>query len=674
MSESPDNSRKSSIRGDSLPHFRPMALVLGLSALGVACLTFTAQNLSAAGDPPQWYPASPVTPAAYLKSPQFGGMPAGQSPAAAQPSTESDSGGIQIVPRSPNGQTRTVPRHPVTSAETAENRNQGLRTHTISSQNAPPDGSQPSFWLIERMLIGDSSSPTEAIAAQKAQEQQILTVPSAETDSAAVPVQRIDSNNTGSEIPFTDSAVPLMNESASGGDFEIPGIRLSAPPLSSDSYQGHSFGLEESSSVPSFSSPTFGDSPMTEQLMQEGSFPNGQRSGESIGGHSFGSPATAYHGTNAQPGTSGSRATMECDAVPWMTPYAGRATMADPSQLTPGMMQLPPIPAGFAPWWDHPVRQGSGNSGQMLPVDVSMLLQDALLYSPQVMAIRAEPEVQYRVVTQEAAKFDWTAFLENTYDNLNDPVGNTLTVGGNGDRLLVQKYRGSGGFRNKNLNGGEFRIAQNIGHENQNSTFFVPNNQATSRLELSYRQPLLDGAGRAYNESEIILARIQANSSQDQVAEALQQHLTDVTDAYWALYRARAEFFQRQKLLTSAQDVLARLQGRSQLDTLPRQVLRAQAAVARAQTGIQRTLARVKDAEAQLRLLVNSPGMLNGGPVELVPLETPNFVTESADLASVLNEALMNRPDISEAIRRMRASEFDWASAVRNFCLDLIFW
>lgn len=370
---------------------------------------------------------------------------------------------------------------------------------------------------------------------------------------------------------------------------------------------------------------------------------------------------SAQHGGHSlfgvRPGTSGFRATIEHDAQPWMSPYHTRAGMTDGHNLSePLSPALPAIPQGYVPWWDAIVRQSSGVSRNSMPVDVSQLLRDAMLYSPQVTAIKAEPEVQYRVITQEAAEFDWTVFLDATYDDLNDPVGNELTTGNGDDRLITRKVRSNAGIRKRNLHGGELALSQRLGHENQNSRFFVPNNQASTRLELTYRQPLLDGAGRSYNESEIILARIRANSSEDEVVEALQDHLIEVTKAYWTLYRARAEFFQRRKLLTSAQTVLTRLQGRSQVDTIPRQVLRATAAVARAKTRIQRTIARVRDAEAQLRLLVNSPGMLNGGPTELTPIETPRMFTESADLQSVLQTALVNRPDISEAIRKMRAS------------------
>lgn len=358
----------------------------------------------------------------------------------------------------------------------------------------------------------------------------------------------------------------------------------------------------------------------------------------------------------AQPGTSGFRATVEQDANHWISPYSMRADQVDveqPEDILPVMAEMP---AEFKPWWDAIVRQPVNPRAATMQVNVSNLLQDALLYSPQIVAIQTEPEVKYRVVTQEAARFDWTAFLETTYNDLNEPVGNELTTGTGDDRLLTKKWRFSGGVKRRNMIGGEFQVTQDFGHENQNSRFFIPNNQASSRLELSYRQPLLDGYGRSYNQSEIVLARIDANSSEDDVVDALQDHLIDVTTAYWTLYRARAEFFQRQKLLISSQDVMNRLQGRAQVDTIPRQILRAQAAVARAKTGIRRTLARVKDAEAQLRLLVNSPAMLNGGPTELLPFEAPMGTTESADLRSILQTALFNRADISGAIRQMRGA------------------
>jgi outer membrane protein TolC len=129
-----------------------------------------------------------------------------------------------------------------------------------------------------------------------------------------------------------------------------------------------------------------------------------------------------------------------------------------------------------------------------------------------------------------------------------------------------------------------------------------------------------------------------------------------VAEAYWKLYRARAEFFQRQKLLAAAQQVRTTLEGRNQVDTIPRQILRARAALARAESRMQRAVTDIRNAESQLRLLVNDPAMLNSGPIELTPSEAPAAMPSPAGLRDSLQTALVNRPDISRAIREMRAS------------------
>lgn len=357
------------------------------------------------------------------------------------------------------------------------------------------------------------------------------------------------------------------------------------------------------------------------------------------------------------PGRSHFRASSECDAQVWMQPYRHRAQQATSNAMDAHVEPSAAMDPRFSAWWDGPVRSSTGMAPNMLAVNLDSLVQKAMVFSPQVLAIRTEPHIQYYVVGQEEARFDWSAFLETTWDDLKDPVGNELALGIPGeDRLRDENFSTAFGMRRRNRHGGEFEMSQRAGHQRQNSRFFTPNPQGSSRLELRYRQPLMNGAGAVVNESQIVLARITANSSEDKVVGGLQEHLVQVTEAYWTLYRARAEFFQRQKLLQSSEAVLRQLEGRNEVDTIPRQILRARAAVARAQTGIQRTLSRVRDAEAQLRLLVNSPDLLNTGMVELTPQVCPTMITDTTAIRSSLNMALQNRPDISEAIRQMRSS------------------
>ena len=368
-------------------------------------------------------------------------------------------------------------------------------------------------------------------------------------------------------------------------------------------------------------------------------------------------PVTPGAGRGPAPGTSGFRATVESDAPNWIGPYMGRTGM-----LPAGVEQSPTpapsvvVPENFSAWWDSLVQQRAGIAPRSISVDVTTLVQQALIYSSQVQVLQADPEVQHRIVKQEEATFDWRTFLNAKYDDLNDPIGNTLTTGNNDSRFEDHHTVSSGGLKRRTTAGGEVKLSQQFGYQDNNSRFLLPNPQSTSRLELSFRQPLMSQSGVAYNQSQIVLARINASSSGDETLEELQRHLYGVAEAYWKLYRARAEFFQRQKLLSSAQKVLKTLEGRHGVDTIPRQILRARAAVARAESRMQRAVTDIRNAESQLRLLVNDPEMLNGGAVEFTPMEAPSMVPMPVGLRESLQEALVNRPDISHAIRQMRGS------------------
>ena len=358
------------------------------------------------------------------------------------------------------------------------------------------------------------------------------------------------------------------------------------------------------------------------------------------------------------PGASGFRATVECDAPPWMDPYyerTERMPIGHEGSPTPALSVQ--LPGDFIAWWDPLVRQSAGLAPQTIPVEVATLVQQALANSPQVQVLQSDPEVKYTIVRQEEAAFDWRTFLDAKYSDLSDPVGNALTLGpGGGNRFIDNKVYSQGGFKRRTTAGGELLIAQSVGHQYNNSVFLTPNAQSTSRLELSFRQPLLSKAGTVYNQNQIVLAGINSNISSDESLQELQSHLYRVAEAYWDLYRARSEFFQRQKLVASSQNVLQTLEGRNQVDTIPRQILRARAAVARAESRMQRAVTDIRNAESQLRLLVNDPSMINSGPLEFTPSESPAAMPSPTGLRETLETALVNRPDISKAIRQMRVS------------------
>ena len=554
--------------------------------------------------------------------------------AAQLPSESTDGSGLIITPRNAGAPSGTISRWQASHLSVAETGTNG-RNREVSSANRATlqrplfskGALQPSATDLrnqpaEPKYIYSSSHRSLPHPAQT-QADGLLEIPGQGQSSDAVPMTP---NGPGPVPPVPNG---FQTHDPTGPVFQSPSNQ---PPLTS----GSDFSADE---------------PIGPPVRSDVAAP--QPGVQRVGPQTYVAPyASGY-----APETSGFRATIESDAPPWMAPYYGRTgQMPQGQEQTPTPAPSVVLPADFVAWWDPLIRQSAGLASNTLPVEVPTLVQLALEHAPQVQVLQADPEVQYAIAHREEAAFDWRTFLNAKYDGLNDPVGNILTTGNGDNRFVDNKLFTDGGFKRRTETGGEFRIAQSVGHQYNNSRFLLPNPQATTRLELSFRQPLLSKGGTVYNQSQIVLANIEANATSDESLLELQNHLYKVAEVYWSLYRARAEFFQRQKLLSSAQQVLQTLDARNQVDTIPRQILRARAAVARAESRMQRAVTDIRNAESRLRLLVNDPSMLNSGPLEFTPSESPSAIPSPTGLKESLETALVNRPDISRAIREMRAS------------------
>jgi len=381
---------------------------------------------------------------------------------------------------------------------------------------------------------------------------------------------------------------------------------------------------------------------------------------ESVGGPCL-TPGWLQSGLNE-------RANQSCDGQKWLQPFSGRIQVATP-QDSP--VPVAALPADFRPWWDAPVRAPSGPA---LQVAIMHLVEGALRYSSYVQVVSTEPRILSTSVVEEQAAFDWRGFLETTYNDVNEPVGNILTTGTLDERYKDRTWSSLGGLRQDNRLGGNVELSQQLGGQQNNSRFLLPNPQATTQLELRYTQPLLKGAGCAYNESRIVLASINTEISSDNVARELEEHLIKVTATYWELYRARSEYLQRLKLLAAAEAAMNVVEAREGVDAVQRQVLRARAAVATRRSEIVRARTSIQNAESQLRLLVNDPALVQAGGREFAPVDSPLMAELPVALDQSLFTALQHRPDISAAIREIRAAAVRLGVAQKDILpkLDLV--
>lgn len=308
------------------------------------------------------------------------------------------------------------------------------------------------------------------------------------------------------------------------------------------------------------------------------------------------------------------------------------------------------------PWWEPRVAQGISRTSEPVQITLDQLLISALANSQQIKVFSDIPLIRETAIVESQGRFDWHAFADHSYESASHPVGSDLDTGVPGrDRLIQDQWQSSVGLRKQTTTGGTVELRQGIGTLNNNSRFLVPNQQANSRLSLNFTQPLLNGAGRPYNTSLILLSEIDANIAQDEFARQLQSHLLEVTRAYWTLHLERALLIQKQNLYIQGLKIQRSLKAREDLDVVRSQTVLVEAAVAKRKSDLIRAAAAVRNSEARIRALVNDPNFANTG-IEFVPQDVPVQDYIPLVLADVQTTAIAQRPEIQQNMKQIHAA------------------
>ncbi len=307
-------------------------------------------------------------------------------------------------------------------------------------------------------------------------------------------------------------------------------------------------------------------------------------------------------------------------------------------------------------WWTSVIRGPMRSEQPLCRITREELLVRALQHSAQIRVFSELPLIRETAIVEADAAFDWTAFLRSRWDDLSDPVGNTLTVGPGATRFLDNHWTNEAGVRKRNRYGGAVDIRQELGFQDTNSQFFQPDPQGTSRIVVGYTHPLMRGRGRIYNESLIVLAQLDTRIAQEELSRQLQAHLLEVVRAYWGLYLERGAYAQKLRSFQRAEQVLSELQGRRELDAMEVQIVSAEAEVARRASLLQRSAMAVKNAEDRIRALVNDPSLGNAASLELIPVDEPTTALLPISMDEALATALQMRPEVNQALKQIQAA------------------
>ena len=317
-------------------------------------------------------------------------------------------------------------------------------------------------------------------------------------------------------------------------------------------------------------------------------------------------------------------------------------------------LSLNPIPAEFSPWWLNSVAQPISSKTKPLKQDIHGLMERAIVHSSQIKVFSDVPIIRETAIYEAKGDFDPVGYFDYRWTDIDDPVGSTLTTGGDG-RFLETERLARIGVRKRFLTGAEVDVFTQSGVLDNNSEFLVPNNQASSRWSVTLTQPLLRGFGVKYNRSNIDIAKVDTSIALDEYKRQIESHLLELVRSYWGLYLERASLVQKRQLVENTEKLVEQISKRSNYDATRTQMSRVKARLLDRKADMVRSESAVRNAEAKVIALTNDPDMRVSPDFELLPSAHPTLRAEpiSTDMAVAL--AMTNRPEVNQTFKQVKA-------------------
>ena len=312
-------------------------------------------------------------------------------------------------------------------------------------------------------------------------------------------------------------------------------------------------------------------------------------------------------------------------------------------------------------WWETQVTGPLLDSPQWVSFDLHTIMMDSLAHNPRIAAVTYQASVAMEQIVRQDAVFDPAMLLSSKLGSTNDPVGNTLTTGGP-RRLVEDSWNHRAGMIKTNRDGTQVDLSQQLGYLNSNSLFFKPNDQGNARLSLSVTKPLKNGAGQVYNERLVVQARIDANLTNQQMREEVQDRIAQTMTTYWQLYQTRCQLLQIRSLMERGAELQNIVIARRDFDVGDLELSKVNARMVRRRDQLIKKELELRNLQTQLVALVASESLRNDNtPLEMIPIGAPLVVDMNFDLKDSVIEALNHRMDVRSAALDMESASLELA-------------
>ncbi len=242
----------------------------------------------------------------------------------------------------------------------------------------------------------------------------------------------------------------------------------------------------------------------------------------------------------------------------------------------------------------------------------------------------------------------------NTPTAINDPIDFTASLPYS---VPTGAYLGSLGVTKTNVLGGQWGATwtENPTHFTGSGTIISPflpaitfplNPQNASNFNLSYTQPLLQGAGFRVNTAPIVIARLNTEMSFFQYKDSVQEMVRGVIEAYWNLVNARTDVWAKKIQVELSKEAYEREQTRLKAGIADlKDVAQARVTYNQYKAALIAAEASVLTREGALR---NILGLPPSDDKFIIPVSPPTSERLRPEWDKLVQLAEATRPDIIE--------------------------
>lgn len=274
------------------------------------------------------------------------------------------------------------------------------------------------------------------------------------------------------------------------------------------------------------------------------------------------------------------------------------------------------------------------------------------------------PAISQTQVVEAEAAFDTEFYLDTLYSKQDQATVSVFAAGSVDTRSV------SGGFRKLLPSGMQTSVGLSLQRQQTNfpAEFQSLNPAYTSSFVAEFRQPLLRGFGLDVNRAQIEIRRAEQRTSYENFIQQVRDTLLRVESAYWALARARRAVVISAEALAQNYATWQNMIQRLAHDATQVEVANSESRYRTAQVAFLESVKLVRDAEDQLKNLLNDPELKLSDDIEIVTGEVPVVAPTVLDQFAEVRTALEQRSEIRQAREQIEAARIS-TNAAKNAIL-----